>query len=50
MPDKEETFKLGQPLREANVDDHPEHDDAPIYQCTMPSLVLLQIAWIIERC
>ena len=31
VPDKEEAFKLGQPFCKANVDDHTEHDDAPIY-------------------
>jgi len=50
MPNKEETFKLGQPFREAHVDNHTKHDDAPIYQCTMPRLVLLEITRVIECC
>jgi hypothetical protein len=50
MPDQKKALKLRQPLREPNVDDYTKHDDAPIYQRTVPSLVFLEILWVVEHC
>jgi len=50
MPNQEKALKLRQPLRETNVHDDTEHDDAPVDQRTMPRLVFLEIIWIVEDC
>jgi hypothetical protein len=49
MPDEQKTFKLRQPFRKADIHDHTEQNDAPVDQRSVPCLVLIKIARIVER-